>query len=316
MDGLARGATIVLPTFRRVESLERLLTTLAAQRDPGFPWDVLLVDNDDPPGAREVFDRHAATLPGGSRFLHEEIRGSAYARNAGIGGVTREVTVFCDDDVVPRSDWLSCLVEPILSGRCEGTGGRVVLDPSVPRPGWFDEASLGGYLAAWDLAERERDLEPGEIVVSSNCAYRTDILKRTGGFDPALGPRGKTPLVNDDALVTRRFQELGGRVRFVPRALVIHELPPERLNRRYLLKRAYMHGRSDWILDRDLMSAGRAKGAGSALRALGRELALRKKEGIANPRVAFHAACDIARSAGSLREALVLALSRGPTSRD
>jgi glucosyl-dolichyl phosphate glucuronosyltransferase len=310
MGQLAPGATIVIPTFRRAAGLGVLLERLAALRDPETPWDVVVVDNDDPPGAGPVYTRHASDLPEGSRYLRETARGSAYARNAGIGSVDRELTVLCDDDVIPDREWLARLLEPILSGRCEGTGGRVLLDPEVMRPRWFDEASLGGYLAAWDLADDERDLAPGEIVVSSNCAYRTDILKRTGGFDPALGPRGKTPLVNDDALVTRRFQEMGGRVRFVPRAVVVHELPPDRLNRRYLLRRAYLHGRSDWILDRDLVAAGRAKGAGSALRALRRELALRREEGLRDPAVAFHAACDIARSAGSLREALKLLVTR------
>ncbi|MFY9588463.1 MAG: glycosyltransferase [Actinomycetota bacterium] len=310
MAETSAGATIVLPTFRRPDSLEKLLAGLPSQHDPGTPWDVLVVDNDDAPGAENVFARHASSLPVGSRFVREPTRGSAHARNTGIAGVRRTVTVLCDDDVAPEPDWLARLIEPILAGRCEGTGGRVVLDPSVPRPRWFDERSLGGYLAAWDLADHERDLERGEIVVSSNCAYRTDILQRTGGFDPALGPRGKTPLVNDDALVTRRFQAQGGRVRFVPSAVVIHELPSGRLNRRYLLRRAYLHGRSDWILDRDVMAAGRARGAGSALRALRRELALRTKEGLAHPGVAFHAACDIARTAGSLREAAALAISR------
>lgn len=299
------GAVVLLPTFRRPDSLDRALRALAGQEDPGVAWELVVVDNDDGPAAAEIFERHRTSLPG-ARFLREPRRGSAYARNAGIAAADREITVMIDDDVVPAADWLRVLLEPILSGRCEGTGGRVVLDPTVHRPRWFDERAIGGYLARWDLDDVERELRSDETVVTSNCAFRTDILKRTGGFDARLGPRENVPLVNDDALVTRRFREKGGRVRFVPAALVVHDLPPQRLRRSYLLRRAYAHGRSDWIMDRDVMAAGRAKGAGSALRTLRAELGERLREGVTGPGVIFHAMCDIARAAGSLREAAAL----------
>jgi glucosyl-dolichyl phosphate glucuronosyltransferase len=300
------GAVVVLPTFRRPAGLDRALAALARQADPGLAWSVVVIDNDDGAEAAEVFAARRSGLPEEARLIREPRRGSAFARNAGIAAVDRQITVFLDDDVVPADDWLERLLEPIVAGRCEGSGGRVLLDPTVARPGWFDELAIGGYLARWDLADQERELARGETVVTSNCAYRTDILKRTGGFDARLGPRENVPLVNDDALVTRKFQDAGGRVRFVPAALVVHDLPPQRLRRSYLLRRAYAHGRSDWIMDRDVMAAGRAKGAGSALRTLRHELAGRAREGLSKRGVAFHAACDIARAAGSLREAVTL----------
>lgn len=296
-------ATVIVPTFRRPDGLRRLLGCLARQQAPGIAWDILVIDNDDGVQARRVFDAWSPSLPVPARFVHEAARGSAHARNRGIADAGGGIIVMVDDDVRPADDWLATLLEPVLAGRCDGVGGRVLLDPTVAPPRWFAVDALGGYLAHWDPASEERPLEPDETVVTSNCAFRADLLRRTKGFDPALGPRNGTPLVNDDRLLTRRFVAVGGRVRFVPQAVVIHDLPRERLRIRYLVKRAYAHGRSDWILDRQVMTSGRARGAGAALRTLGQHLRHRAGEGIGRPHVAVRALCDVARAAGSLREA-------------
>jgi GT2 family glycosyltransferase len=303
-------ATVMLPTFRRPEGLARVMRALAAQDDPGIPWDVLVIDNDDPPGAEKVFRAHAPALGVPARYVLEPRRGSAHARNRGIAESTGSVTVMLDDDVEPAAGWLARILAPILEGRCEATGGRVILDPSVPRPRWFDQPGIGGYLADWNLGEDEHEITDKETIVTSNCAFTSEILRATEGFDPELGPRGGTPLVGDDNLVVRRFRAKGGRVLWVPGAIVVHDLPATRLNKRYLLRRAYAQGRSDWILDRELYSTRKLGGARVAVGWLVAELGHRRREGLSKPAVAFHALCDAARISGSLREAAAIWLGR------
>ena len=299
-------ATVVVPTFRRPENLARLLAALARQHDPGVPWDVVVVDNDDPPGAQETFDRITPQLDVPVRLVREERRGASHTRNRGMREVTASVTVFIDDDVVPDERWLATLLAPIVAGRCEGTGGRVVLDPTVPRPRWFDETGIGGYLAAHDVTDEERALVDGEFVITANAAFDTAILGRGGGFEGQLGPRPGVQLVNDDVLLCDRFRDAGGRVRHVPDAVVIHELPAERLRPRYLLRRAYAQGRSDWIYF--TMTIGRRAGLERTARWFANALAARWRERPWRLPVAFHLACDVARLAGVVRE--VAALSR------
>jgi len=296
------SATVMIPTFRRPEALGRALDALADQSDPGIPWDLVVIDNNDPPGTEVVFRAHKGAIPVPTRRVLERRRGSAYARNRGIAEATGTVTVMIDDDVVPARDWLRRLVAPIIDGTCDATGGRVVLDPSVPLPRWFDERGIGGYLTLFDAAESERDLLPDEYVVTANAAFRTDVLRASGGFDPALGPQDGIPLVGDDVLLTRRVRSVGGRVRYVPEAVVIHELPPARLRPAYLLRRAYAQGRSDWILDRAELSARRFRGARVAADWLAGQLRSRLAEGPFRRDVAFHAACVLIRTIGALRE--------------
>ena len=109
----------------------------------------------------------------------------------------------------------------------------------------------------------------------------------------------------DDNLITRRLLAMGARILYVPTALVVHELPGDRLNPYYLMRRAYAQGRSDWILLDVLDELTRFSGLRVAFGSLQNEIPCRVHEGLLRRSVAFHALTDLARSAGALREVLV-----------
>ena len=302
--------TVLLPTFRRPASLERALKALAGQKDPGLPWEILVVDNDDPPGADETFDALAPSLGVPARLVREPRRGAAHARNRGIAEATGTITAMTDDDCAPAPDWLARLVEPIVAGRSDASCGRVLLDPSVPRPRWFDETVVGGYIAYWNPATSERPLGPKDILVTSNCAFRADMLRRTGGFDPRLGHQGDVIFFNEDTLLGWRFMSLGGRIVYVPEAEVVHELPLDRLRPGHVLRRAYAIGRSQFMLDQDFFTRERRfYGAGFAVKDLAARLRKTRRKGLRRD-VAFAALVDGVRTAGLLREIAAHAVRR------
>ncbi|MDX6286224.1 MAG: succinoglycan biosynthesis protein ExoM [Frankiales bacterium] len=301
--------SVVVPTYRR-PSLARTLGGLARQH-LDVPFEVVIVDNDAAGSARPVVDEHASAIAGEVRHIVESQAGSAYARNRGIAAARAPVIAFLDDDVEPQPGWLSAITAPIRSRAAEATGGRVVLDPTVPRPNWFDEMGIGGYLTSFHLDDDARELIGREFVVTANAAFDTDLLRRSGGFVPALGPRGTVQLVGDDVHVVRAVQRLGARVRYVPDAVVVHELPATRLRPVWMLKRAWWQGRSDWILNADDLHDRKFGGAAVAVDWYTRELRRRrgdaKADRISTRAVLFHALCDTARTAGSLVGAARLA---------
>ena len=293
-------ATVVIPTHRRPESLARALAVVARQHAPGLRWDVVVVDNATPPTVG-----HLQT----ARVVHEPEPGASAARNRGIAEAgDSAIVVFLDDDAVPEPGWLAALTAPIVAGEADGTGGKVVLDPTVPRPTWLDEDGIGGFLTAFDLGAT-RDLRPGEFVITASAAFRTDLLRDVGGFDTAVGPTGARHLVNDDVLLCKRLMQRGARLRYVADAVAIHELPAERLRPRFLLERAWLQGRSDWLTD-DVASEGRFGGASQALKWWRHETAARLRERPWRRDVAFHAACDAVRTAGALTQAASFVAAR------
>lgn len=300
-------ATVAVPTARRPDQLRRLLAALPAALE-GVPADVLVVDNAAERPVRDV----VAASPAGARYVLEPRAGSAHARNRALAETDADVVAFLDDDVVPHPGWLAALLDGLRDGAL-AVGGPVRLDPTAPRPPWLDEAGIGGYLSAHDLGPVPRDLVDGEHLLTANAAFRAGPLRAVGGFDPRLGPRGGVQLVADDVHVVRELQRSGGRVAWQPGAVVTHDLPAERTARSWLLRRAYLQGRSDWLLDEPLLRTRRAGGARVATSWLATEVSRRRSEGLARREVRFHLATDVARTAGTLRQGLGWRGGRAPT---
>ncbi len=285
--------TVVLPTFRRQDSLARALAGLAAQTTT---YDLVVVDNDGSPHAPV---RLPAGMPG--RVVREPTPGAAAARNRGLAETRTPLVAMLDDDVVPAPGWLAALAAPVRAGQADLTGGRVVLDPDVVRPRWLAPA-LEGYLTALDLGPAPRPLLTRESLLTASLLTRAELLRRTGGFAPELGPRPGRQLVGDDVQVVRDLRAAGARAMWVPEAVVVHELPGERLRPSWLLRRAYLQGRSDWRVDRPVLAGRRWGGARVAAGWLSGELRSRRREGL-RPDVAFHTLCDLARTGGAFAEA-------------
>lgn len=286
--------TVVLPTFRRPASLARTLAGLAAQIDPP-PYRLVVVDNDPEP-------HPAPQVPVGALLVHEPMPGAAAARNRGIAEADTPLLAMLDDDVVPEPGWLRALAAPVLEGRADLTGGRVVLDPAVPRPGWL-APGLEGYLTALDLGPDEAELAPDQTLLSASLLTRTALLREVGGFDLRLGPQGTRQIVGDDVQLVRALRAAGARGRWVPGAVVVHELPASRLRPGWVLRRSYLQGRSDWRVDRAVLQVRAARGARVAGAWWVGQSRQRRAEGLGSRAVAFHAACDAARTVGALAEA-------------
>jgi GT2 family glycosyltransferase len=305
--------TLLVPTYRRPERLRRLLDAVAVQQAP-FAWELLVVDNDEEASARAVVE--GAPVPPGVavRYVVEPALGAVHARNRGVREATGRVLAMLDDDVVPRPGWLAAVCAPVLAGAAVGAGGTVVLDPDVRRPGWFDEAGMGGYLTAHALDVEPRPLTEDEIVVTANAAFDREAVRRIGGFDARFGPRGRVQIVADDAHLVRELMRAGGTVLWLPDAVVVHDLPAERLSRRWLLRRAYWQGRSDWMLwgtdHVDRRFHGARVGVTLAASWFRAQLRGRRSDGLGSVPVAFHLLCDVARLAGMLAQ-VVRAGARG-----
>jgi GT2 family glycosyltransferase len=306
VDPVRRSVTVVIPTYRRPASVVRALSALATQDAP-FDWDVVVVDNDASQSARDAVEqvgRAGLDL----RYEVEPLTGVAHARNRGVAVASGDVVALLDDDVVPQPGWLANVCAPVLAGAASATGGTVRLDPTVTRPRWFDEAGIGGYLASFGLAEGEHELGDRDLLLTANMAVLRAALDEVGGFDPTFGPRGGVQLVADDAHLVRQLVRHGHRVVYRSDAVVVHDLPPQRLTRRYLLRRAYLQGRSDWLLERidhaDRRFGGLRVAVVHVTRWLRRETRQRLREGLRHSAVRFHLLCDVARFVGTLRQAL------------
>lgn len=252
-----RTVVVATLTFRRPEGIARLLPALVEQVRPlatrGLRGEILVVDNDDAPTAREQVERlsRESLAAGGPaiRYEHEPRPGISAARNR-VLDVTADadLLVFIDDDGIPSENWLSLLLDTFDRYQPAGVVGRMVpVYESEPDP-WI---IAGGFFVR---AERPTgSLVPGGA--TNNLLLDRRVIAATGvRFDEDLGLIG-----GEDSLLTNQIRAAGGRFVWCNEATARDEVPTSRLTRSWVLRRRFRFGASQVLVDTKLVATPLAR---------------------------------------------------------
>ena len=183
-------------------------------------------------------------------WLHEQTAGLSHARNVAIAAANAPVIAFMDDDAVAGHDWMRALLQAFdqLGPAAQVVGGRVRPRFGAPRPAWLND-HLEAYLSVCDLGEQVRFINSGEWVVGVNIAYRSEALRRAGGFNTALGRvgAGASLMSNDETELEDRILAGGGLSGYTPHAEVEHFVPADRLTQEWFRRRMAWQAVSDFV---------------------------------------------------------------------
>jgi GT2 family glycosyltransferase len=231
----APALSVVICTRNRPDSVRETLASILACRYPSDRREVIVVDN-----AAEADPSIAAAATAASTevpvtVVHEPVPGLSNARNRGLREAESKIVVFADDDVAVDRDWLARLAAPFEDERVGATSG-MTLPGSLETPVQRWTEGFGGRdrplaVRRFDLDEPPPDnpLFPftvGEFGAGRNMAFRTDLLERLGGFDPALGP-GTIAHDGDDIEALFRVLLAGHAIVHDPTAIVWHAHPDD-----------------------------------------------------------------------------------------
>jgi glycosyltransferase involved in cell wall biosynthesis len=206
---------VVVPTYRRPQSLERCLRALAAQSVPADRV-VVVVREGDADTEAEVERLRAETLAFERASVDEP--GVVAAIDAGIAASTEDVVAVTDDDAAPHPDWLERLRANYGAG-IGGVGGRDLIerpshvsrrqDPIVGRLTWFGRLHGNHHLGVG--APRDVDVLKGV-----NMSLRRELWQ----LDTTL--HGSGAQVHWEVAVGLRAKSLGWRLVYDPLAQVEH----------------------------------------------------------------------------------------------
>ena len=140
--------SIVIPTQRRPGPLDVAARSVLRQVGVDAPIELVVVDNDTVPSAREQVEALAreAPFPAASTSMSLE-SGVANARNAALERATGELIAFLDDDEEAPPHWLAALLEtqrafdadvvfgPVRGGRPRGCAIGPIWSISSPGAG-------------------------------------------------------------------------------------------------------------------------------------------------------------------------------------
>lgn len=195
--------SVVVCTRNGAATLRGCLAALQKQSYPHY--EVLVVDDGSTDGTAAV----AKEFPW-VRYEHQSHAGLSAARNRGAALARGEIIAYTDDDCIPDEDWLVHLATAFADRSCVAAGGPNL--PPAPRS--MVEAVVA--IAPGGPAEVLLDDNEAEHLPGCNLAIRRDTLLSVGGFEEEFAVAG------DDVDICWRLQAQGGKLRFVPAALVWH----------------------------------------------------------------------------------------------
>ncbi len=218
--------TVAVCTRDRPDDLARCLQAVE-HLDP--PADELLVVDNAPAGdetERLVRERHPAV-----RYVREPKPGLDHARNRAVTEATTDIVAFTDDDVVVDAGWAQALAAAFAADpeAVVVTGLVVPWELETDAQVLFERyrSFARGFVAERAQADPAKGPigwrygNTGRFGTGANMAFRRDVFRRVGPFDPALGP-GTIARGGDDLEMLFRLLKAGGAIRYEPRAVVRH----------------------------------------------------------------------------------------------
>ena len=223
--------SVIVPTMRRPESLERALRSLFAQTAP--MTSIIVVDNDPSGTAAATVTRLAADSPCPLIYRHEPRPGVATARNAGLSTTDAPLIAFLDDDEAASPTWLAALLAALDQTKADVVfgpiAGRVPADTGWATP-WLE-----AFFGREGPSQTQRIDKPWGC--GNSLMIRATALPGPAPFDVAADQSGG----EDDALFAA-LQARGGTFGWAADAWVDEFAPPHRATLHYALSRAFAYG--------------------------------------------------------------------------
>jgi GT2 family glycosyltransferase len=219
--------SVVIPTWNRVDYLQRAFQGLATQNRP-VDEVVVGVRKED---ASTLDWLSTQTILTGDlvRAAHVEVPGVVASMQAGLRLSTGDVVCLLDDDAVPYPDWLLRLekgfdAHPGLGG----LGGRDILaylteaqrseglQPIVGRYAWYGKFFANHHCGKGPFRQVH-------VLKGCNCAFRGDLIRKVG-FDEALA--GWDTQTHWETALCLDITAQGFKVAYDPAIQVLHYVAP------------------------------------------------------------------------------------------
>lgn len=196
--------SVVIPTFRRPDLLERCLRALIDQDMALTDVEIIVADDGIQEATRTLVGQwmaHAAER--GPRIHYIPVTGNhgpAAARNAGWRAAMGEIIAFTDDDCIPDPGWLRAGLAA-MPPSVDAVWGRIVV-PLPTTPTDYERDAAG--------------LQRAEFA-TANCFCQRRELARHGGLDENF-----TLAWREDSDLFFSLLESDAVVRHAPEAVVVH----------------------------------------------------------------------------------------------
>ena len=240
--------TLIIATYNRAEQLMVTLGSVATQQYPAERWECVVVDNNSKDNTRERVEAFATAHPDlNIRYCFEQNQGLSHARNRGIKEAQGEILAFIDDDERIVEDFVASYVELFdTKSDAMAAGGKIIAEYPTGRPRWMSKYTERPIANPMDFGQSVRLFPEGRIPGGGNMAMRRELFDQIGTFNTTLGRTGKSLIGGEESDLFERIAKHHMACYYVPRAVMYHIIPEEKLTQEYFCRLAYNVGVSHY----------------------------------------------------------------------
>ncbi len=256
------GISIIICCYNAAMRIQPTLQALQKQVDPGFPWELIVVDNasTDTTGevAKRVWEQNPVTR---LTVVNEEQPGLIHARHKGLAEARYEIVSFIDDDNWVEEKWVVKIGEVFsMDPQIAAAGGQSLPAFEKTAPEWFpryqQHFAVGKQMDRSGYIENEKGFLWG-----AGLSFRKSIwerLKLTGYQNLTVGRQGKNMMAGEDTELCYAFRLMGYRLYYRDDLVLTHYMPDNRMQFAYLLKMTFGFGLAHARLNcyRELLDPG------------------------------------------------------------
>lgn len=221
--------SVIVPAYNAGKTIGQTLLALTNQSYPAELYEIIVVDDGSTDGTGDIIkdcavNLHTKKFAMGVKYIRQENRGPAAARNRGVEDAKGEIILFTDSDCVPDVNWISEMVKPFTDMNVVGVKGAYRTR----------QQSIIARFAQIEFEERFEILKKAEsidMVDTYSAGFRKDIFLKMGGFDTSFPSAN-----NEDTELSYRMSRLGFKMVFNPTAIVYHLNHPDSVVRYARLK--------------------------------------------------------------------------------
>lgn len=236
--------SVVIPTYNhhgREPDLLNLINSLLSTSNSVFIGEIIIVDNGNSLPTNEM-----EAIDGRIKIVNEPKIGLNYARNTGVSHAILDIVSFVDDDIIVSPSWAKNIVNGYTNSNIFCVGGPAFINNKEPNryPRWFSNYFLR-FLFPPAFPAQAGNIRSPYYLIGANMSFRREVFDRFGLFDPELDRKGKNLLSNGDTEFIMRIP--ADKVWYEPQAIVFGKIPKARLTRRFMIRRLFWQGISDYI---------------------------------------------------------------------
>lgn len=219
--------SIIIPVYNRIEEVDDLLKSLAAQKCKDF--EAVIVEDGSTDPCREVVATYSDKID--IKYYFKINEGRSIARNYGMERSTGDYLIFFDSDCVIPPDYFAVLAQYLEKTPVDCFGGPDAAHESFSNTQKAINYSMTSFLTTGGIRGGKVQLEKF-TPRTFNMGFSRRVYDKVGGF---------REMFSEDIDMSTRIRKAGFSIALIRAAYVYHK---RRLNMKLFARQVYVFGMS------------------------------------------------------------------------